>query len=124
MRTLTRNKRLLYLCKKYTDEDNIVKYKEPIPVKVNYEPMSASSQMFTFGIHYAENLQAILDLKDGKKFSEGDKCYINVKPPKVHDNLCEDADYIVSVIPQDSLNNVKINFLRLSGTVEDENSQI
>lgn len=124
MRTLRRNKRLLYLCKKYTDKDGITKYKEPISVRLNYEPMSGSSQMFTFGTHYTENLQAILDLKDGKKFSEGDKCYINVSPPQKYDELCNDADYIVSIIPQDSINFVKVNFLRLSGTVENEENQV
>lgn len=117
MRTLRRNKRPLYLCKKYI-EDGITKFKEPIPKKINYVPTNSTAQLFTFGEHYAENLQAVVDVNIGQEFSEGDRCYIYTTPPKEYDPLCKDADYIVNVLPQETLNSIKLNFVRLSGTVQ------
>lgn len=117
MRTLLRNKRPLYLCKSFKNENGIMEFQKPVSLKINYEPTNSSSQLFAFGQHYAENLQAIVDLEIGKQFKEGDRCYIFVKPPIKHDRLCKNADYIVNVLPQTSLNQVKLNFIRLSGTV-------
>lgn len=118
MRTLLRNKRKVYLCKSFINESGATEYEAPKEYKINYEPTSASSQLLTFGEHYAQGLQAIVDLEIGKEFKEGDKCYIFVEPPSQHDRLCSDADYIVSVLPQTTLNQVKLVFTRLSGTVE------
>lgn len=118
MRTLLRNKRKVYLCKSFVNENGVTEYETPKEFKVNYEPTNSSSQLFTFGLHYAENLQAIVDLEIGKEFKEGDKCYIFVEPPSQHDRLCKNADYVVSVLPQTTLNQIKLVFTRLSGTVE------
>lgn len=116
MRALKRNKRVIYLCKKNTDKSTgIIKYSEPEAIEINYMPTSSGSQMYSFGIHYSQNLQATVDIEIGKKFSEGDKCYIKVEPPKEHDILCENADYIVSVLPQDSLSVTKLVFVKLTG---------
>lgn len=119
MRTLLRNKRKVYLCKSFVS-NNVTQYEEPKEFKINYEPTNSSSQLFTFGQHYAKNLQAIVDLEIGKEFKEGDKCYIFVEPPSQHDRLCSNADYVVSVLPQTTLNQVKLVFTRLSGTVTED----
>lgn len=118
MRTLLRNRRKLYLCKSFVNEQGIKEYQAPIEMKINYEPTNSNSQLFTFGEHYSQNFQAIVDLEIGKEFKEGDKCYILVEPPTQHDRTCSKADYIVSVLPQTSLNQVKLLFVRLSGTTE------
>ena len=113
MRTLKRNKRELYLCKRYLD-NGIEKFYEPVLMSINYEPVNSSEQITAFGINYSRYLIAKTDIDIGSQFSAGDRCYIYVTPPSIHDVLCENADYIVSGEPTSTLNNMEIRFKRLS----------
>lgn len=123
MRTLKRNSRKIYLCNQILNEDTgITTYAKPIPLEINYQPISSSAYLYNFGEHFSQNLQAIVSIEIGRLFKEGDKCYIFVEPPEEHDELCETADYRVNVIPQLTLNEAKITFTRLSGTVERPNA--
>lgn len=113
MRTLKRNKRGLYLCKRYLDE-GIEKFKEPIFIEINYQPINSNEQLYAYGINYSKYLIAKVDIDVGEQFSAGDRCYIYVTPPTTFDILCEDADYIVSGELSTTLNSTEIRFKRLS----------
>lgn len=113
MRTIRRDKRLLYLCKRYT-ENNVSLYKEPIPLYVNYEPVSNSVQMLDVGNIYNTNMQITADVGVGKLFTEGDKCYVKVAPPSESDKLAKEADYIVYSIPSVTPRQIKIILQKVS----------
>lgn len=117
MVTLKRNKRRLYLCKKYID-NNITKYKKPILIETNYQPVSSTGEMISIGPEYTQYLKIEDIIKVGDKFSNGDRCYVYVKPPKEHDALCETADFYVNGPPLNTLNSSTISLKRLTGDDE------
>ena len=49
MVNLTRNKRIIYLCKK---KENSLEFNEPIALKVNYRPTYTSSDALALGNNY------------------------------------------------------------------------
>ena len=58
MNSLMRNKRPLYLCKKYIDEDvNVIKYKSPKEVIIDWQPISSDGQTLVVGIEYSEYIR-------------------------------------------------------------------
>lgn len=113
MNVLLRNKREIYHCEMYLD-NGIEKYKQPVPIKMNFEPTNSNSQIFAFGNVYPLYMKAIVLNKLGIKFKVGDKCYIFNKPPEEHDILCKDADYIIQTEPLATLNFTEVNFTRLT----------
>ena len=114
MRCLKRNKRLLYVCNK--DEDNgIEKYKEPIPVKINYQPTNSDSDLIALGENYPMHMRIKADLKYENVFNPGDRVYINITPAEPFDNLCTDANYEVVNEPLATLNAIEITLSKLSG---------
>lgn len=114
MTSLLRNKRILYLCKSYI-ENNITKYKKPEKIETNYQPTNSEGEMIALGLEYSEYLRIKDNLSIGKNFSNGDKCYVFVIPPKEHDYLCKNADFIVSGEPLITLNECEITLKRLTG---------
>lgn len=111
---LKRNKQTLYLCKKYI-ENNITKFKEPIPIVTNYQPVSSTGEIIAIGEEYTQYLK-IEDIIDvGKQFSNGDRCYVYVNPPEEHDILCKKADFTVNGNPLITLNTATISLKRLTG---------
>lgn len=120
MNVLKRNKKPLYHCKWYLD-NNITKYYEPIPRDINYEPTNSDAQLYAFGTNYSIYLTAKVLPELGKEFKSGDKCYIYVNPPTEHDVLCKGADYIVDGEPITTINVTEIKFKRLSKKPSDNN---
>lgn len=114
MIALKRNKRKLYLCKKYI-ENNLTKYHEPEPILTNYEPVSSTGEIISIGPEYTEYLKIEDVVEIGNKFSNGDKCYVYVEPPEEHDKLCQAADFFVSGNPLITLNSATISLRRLTG---------
>ena len=51
MRTLERNKRKIYICKKY-EEHGLIKYKPPIEVWDNYMPTNSDMDLVGIGLTY------------------------------------------------------------------------
>ena len=113
MRTLERNKRVLYLCKKYVDK-GIVKYKEPITVYDNYTPTNSESDLVGIGMTYPMYLRIKTDIKNVDRYAPGDRLYVYVQKPKKHDVLARDCDYIVLGDPLPTINQVEVSLQRLS----------
>lgn len=114
MNSLKRNKQLLYLCKK-TVIDGITKYQKPIPIKTNYRPTNSVGEVIGIGTEYTQYLRIKDIIPVGKQFSNGDRCYVYTKPPKIHDNLCKEADFIVNGEPLLTLNQCDVRLKRLTG---------
>lgn len=114
MTSLLRNKRPIYLCKKDI-QGNITKYKEPEEIKTNYQPTNSEGEIIVLGPEYTEYLKIKDNAEIGKKFNNGDKCYVFITPPSEHDFLCKNADFIVSGEPLITLNESEVTLKRLTG---------
>lgn len=109
---LKRNKRYFYLCKKIT---NSTKFEKPIKCNLNYEPTNSVGERLTLGEDYSMYLKIKCTIKEASNFKNGDKCYVYVLPPKNHDELCKNADYVVDGNPSSTLNQSEIKLRKLSG---------
>lgn len=114
MNSLKRNKQELFLCKK-TVVNGITQYLEPISIKTNYQPTNSVGEVIGIGNEYTQYLKIKDILKVGKQFSNGDRCYVYVTPPKEHDVLCKNADFIVNGEPLLTLNQSEVRLQRLTG---------
>lgn len=112
MISLKRNKRTFYLCKKIA---NSTKFAKPVECNLNFEPTNSIGERLTLGEDYLMYLRINCTLEEGSIFSNGDKCYIYVTPPKTHDELCKDADYVVDGNPANTINQSEIKLRKLSG---------
>lgn len=111
MRTLERDKKALYVCEKIKDSEP-VQFKEPIEVKLNVVATTSEADIVAFGDSYKEYRRAKISITDLDKFHEGDRAYIYVKPPVVHDVLCDTADFEIKSV-SDSITQASILFKRL-----------
>lgn len=111
MRTLERDKKPLYVCTKIKDSDP-VQFEEPFLVKLNVVATTSEADIVAFGDSYKEYRRAKISIKDMDKFHEGDRAYIYVRPPEIHDVLCETADFEITSI-SDSVSEVSVLFKRL-----------
>ena len=113
MRSLKRNKRLIYLCQQYEDS-GISKYKEPIAIRVNYQATNSESDLIALGTEYPTYMRIKTDLQNKDLFHTGDRVYINIKPDANFDVLCKDANFEVDSEPIVSLNTIEIRLKKLS----------
>ena len=111
MRTLKRDKRPLYLCKKIKDSEP-QQFEKPLCLRLNTVATSSGASLQTFGENYREYRKATMDLDTLKEFHEGDRCYILVDKPSIHDPLCGDCDFIVHSV-SDSISEGVVVFKRL-----------
>lgn len=116
MRCLRRNKRVIYVCHEYQD-NNIRKYTEPEEVRINYQPTNSDGDLIALGMDYPKYMRIKADKCYEKTFRPNDKVYIMKTPSKPYDKLCKDADYEVVSDPQVSLNSIEVTLTRLSGKV-------
>lgn len=112
MINLKRNKREFYLCKRIKDS---TKYDKPKKKKLNYVPTNSVGEIISLGENFSEYLKISCTPKEAEDFRQGDKCYVYINPPKEHDSLCYDADYIVETNPMYTINEAQIQLRRLSG---------
>ena len=111
MRTLRKDKKPLYICKKINDSEPI-QFETPVLVHLNTVATTGESDMVAFGEEYRKYRRATVPIEDFNKYHEGDRAYIFVEPPVIHDVLCDGCDFeIKSVL--DSQTCVKILFKRL-----------
>jgi hypothetical protein len=126
MRTQRRNKRPIYICQKYVDSNNNVKYHEPIRIMENYNSTTEEADIIAMGMDYPNRLRIKTDTKvfingvcSNRKdlYHIGDRVYVFTTPPETHDPLCKNADYEVEIEPELGLtiNQLDILLLRLSG---------
>lgn len=113
MRTLERNKSLLYLCKKYEENGHIF-YQSPQPYYENYTPTNAESDLIGIGLTYPMYLRIKSDITNKDRYAPGDKLYVYVTPPNTTDKLAKNCDYIVDEEPLKTINQVEIRLKRLS----------
>lgn len=111
MRTLERDKKPLYVCKRI-ENTNPQQYEAPIMRKLNTVATTSEADIVAFGESYKEYRRAKITYGEKSYYNEGDRAYIFVAPPETHDELCSGCDFeIVSVL--DSVSQVEILFKRL-----------
>lgn len=126
MRTMRRNKRTIYLCTNYLTDKGLVRYNEPIELKVNYKSVKTASDYLIMGSSETDKTTIKCDKKmfvNGEWrntidiFHKGDRVYIGVEPPEEHDVLCKTADYEVDIEPftGTTINQTEIILVKLSG---------
>lgn len=114
MRCLHRNKRKLYWCSEYM-ENNISKYKNPVELKLNYQATNSEGDLIALGENYPMYIRIKTDISYANTFKAGDRFYINKEPATPFDALCKDANYEIDSNPLISLNTVEITLRKLSG---------
>lgn len=118
MNSLKRNKRELYLCKRYVDEEvGVTKFKEPVKLKINWQPIDSEAQVLALGFEYSKYIRIKCTKMEAELFSNRDRCYIYVEPQKglKFDVMCNDADYEVRGNPIITLNDGEVMLRKLSG---------
>ena len=119
MKTLHRNKRKLYLCQVYRDEQ-LRKYKEPMLLFENWQVTNTDSNFMNLGLESYDFITIKTDVTHAKYYHLGDRLYINVTPPEKHHNICKTADYEVYKEPLFYINEGEIMLKRLSTDWDDE----
>ncbi len=115
MRCMKRNKRVIYLCTSYQDND-IRKFNTPQEIKLNYRVTNSEEDLIALGLDFPKYIRIKADLKYSNTFHPKDRVYVRVQPNIDNfDVLCKDADYEVDGDPIISLNVVEVTLKRLSG---------
>ena len=117
MNSLMRNKRPIYLCKRYVDTDvGVQKFRTPQKVLIDWQPISSDGQVLIVGIEYSEYIRIKGTAEEVNVFDNKDRVYIYNEPDIEHFNpMCDDADYEVSNNPVITLNEGEVMLKRLSG---------
>lgn len=115
MNSLMRNKRPLYLCKKYIDETvNVIKYQNPKEIKIDWQPISSDGQTLVVGIEYSEYIRIKGTADEVSVFNNKDRVYITKPNMQTFNQMCNDAEYEVSNNPVITLNDGEVMLRRLS----------
>lgn len=99
---LQRLKRCIFHCHRIREgEDGYQRgldlFCKPISRMINIRGVSGELSLVTGGELNTKNL--IAKVAGPCPYQEGDRCYIDVRPPKEHDVMCNSADYkVVSVL--------------------------
>lgn len=113
MRTLTRNKRVFYLCRRNPASASVKTFVTPVTISANFDIARSEVDIMTFGENYMNYARSNVDNVVGGLFTRGDRIYLT--EPSPFNSLCNDADYEVDgVLP--SINNTEIVYNRLSGS--------
>jgi len=114
MISLLRNKRKLYLCN-VSLNNGIKTYAEPIELYENYQVTDTDADRTQYGLDWDKHIRIKTNISHLNYYHLGDRLYINVAPPEIHDELCKTADYEVEKPPKASFNEVEIILKRLGG---------
>lgn len=119
MNSLKRNQRILYLCKRYIDENNITKFDIPKAIYINWQEITSDSEVLGIGIEYSKYIRIKGTKNEVSKFDYKDRVFVYVRPDVAHfDELCNNADYEVDNSPLITLNEGEILLRKLSGSEE------
>lgn len=124
MNTLLRNKRPLYLCKKYVDSDTgVTKFEKPDEkLYLNWQPISSDGETYVFGVEYSKYIRIKGNKDECLNFHNKDRVYVYKEIDLVRFNgMCDDADYEVDGSPIITLNYGEVLLKRLSSGDDDEN---
>lgn len=111
MRTLKRDTKPIFICKRITNSEP-VQFEKPIEVKLNTVATTSEVDIVAFGDSYKEYRRATIPINEMSKFNEGDRAYIYMSKPDVHDILCQTCDFEIKSI-SDSVSQATILFKRL-----------
>lgn len=124
MRTLHRDKKIIYVCHKKEPTGKITTYHEPIKLHEFYATTDNEADLISMGMDYVRRLR----IKTGDRtlvngewvdtktlYHAGDRVYVYVEPPEEHDELCQTADFEVEIDPVITPNQASIILLKLSG---------
>jgi hypothetical protein len=116
MNNLKRNKRWLYLCNQYIENDRKF-FDKPQKIKVNYQPIADKDmgQILAVGPEYTNRLIVYMRPEVAKKFHNFDRCYVFIDPPTKHDKTCQNADFYVDGHPTRYLNESTVHLQRMTG---------
>lgn len=117
MTNLKRNKQEFYICNR-VEKDGRMIFTKPKKLEMNYQPVSMTGEIISFGSEFINKLIIYTTKKKAKQFHNADRCYIYIKPPKEYDKYCSDADFYVNGNPLIYLNDAIIYLQRMTG---DEN---
>lgn len=117
MRNLDRNKRKLYVCEVYQggDRNKQKLYHEPIELYENWQEMSTSAEFMNIGLETFDYARIKTSKNHAQYYHLGDRLYIKVTPPEIHDEFCKTADYEVYQNPIVTLNECSVVLRKLSG---------
>lgn len=111
MRTLERDKKPLYICKRIPNSEP-KQFEEPVEVRLNTVATTSEADIVAFGDEYKQYRRATVPISDLSNYHEGDRAYIYVTPPEVHDPLCNDCDFEIRSV-SDSVSQGIVLFKRL-----------
>lgn len=111
MRTLKRDKKPLYLCSKILNSEP-QQFQEPKEIYLNTVATTTEADIKAFGDNYKQYRRATVPIEKLSEFQEGDRAYIFVQKPEVHDKLCTDCDFEIYSV-SDSVSQGVIMFKRL-----------
>lgn len=111
MRTLERDKKPLYVCRRKPNTDP-KQFEEPVERKLNTVATTSQADIVAFGDQYKEYRRALITKEQMSDYNEGDRAYIYARPPEKHDPLCNGCDFEIYSI-SDSVSQVEILFKRL-----------
>lgn len=111
MRTLTRDKKPLYVCKRIPNSDPR-QFENPVKRLLNTVATVSETDMVVFGDSYKEYRRATVPLSELEYYNEGDRVYMYVEPPVVPDPLCDTCDFEITSV-SDSITQGVVLFKRL-----------
>ena len=114
MTNLKRNKQVLYLCNRIEKDGRLI-FDKPKKLKVNYQPVSMTGEIISFGSEFINKLVIYTNDKIARKFHNFDRCYIYVKPPETYDKTAAEADFYVNGEPSIFLTESTIHLQRMTG---------
>ena len=109
---LIRNKRKIYVC---TLDKSLKSYNEPVELYENYQVTNTQADEKIFGLDAYLYLRIKTTPNHKDYYHLGDRVYVEVQPPEVHDLMCTTADYQVYRDPVLSLNEYEVLLKRRSG---------
>lgn len=118
---LQRLKRCIYHCHRFREgEDGYQRgldlFCKPVSRWINIRGVGGELSLASGGELNTKNL--IAKVVGACPYQEGDRCYIDVRPPKKHDAMCNLADYkVVSVLHVHNVSEVV--FEKAMGRIED-----
>lgn len=111
MRTLNRDKKALWVCKKIPNSEP-QQFEAPVKRLLNTVATTSEYDIVAFGESYKEYRKATIPMSQKHLFNEGDRVYMYVTPPTKHDKLCNECDFEIKSI-LDSISQTRIVFKRL-----------
>lgn len=117
MTNLKRNKKIFYLCNRIEENGRLV-FSEPKKLKMNYQPISMTGEIISFGSEFINKLILYTTEEKAKQFHNFDRCYIYKQPPKNYDKFASEADFYIDGEPLIYMKEATIYLQRMTGDLD------